>query len=148
MRRTINLRRPSAADRELRDRWLTDDDMAASYPAVGHPEMRGDCLYGPRPCPLVGCRYNLFLDVNERNGSIKFTHPDREPWEVPASESCALDLADAHPAGVDLPVLAEVAGLSYDRTWQVVDEARKRAIALAIEADIVDQLHKRTYLNK
>jgi len=39
----------------------------------------------------VGCLYNLYLDVNEDTGSIKFNFPDLEPWEV--DESCVLDVA-------------------------------------------------------
>lgn len=56
------------------------------------PKTRADCIDGPRPCPWVGCRYHLALDVNPETGSIKFVRPDREPWEV--EHSCALDLAD------------------------------------------------------
>jgi hypothetical protein len=55
------------------------------------PKTRGECVGGARPCPMVSCRHNLFLEVTE-TGGIKFTFPDTEVWEM--RESCALDVAD------------------------------------------------------
>ncbi len=55
------------------------------------PKTRGECMDGPRPCPWVGCRHNLFLDVTE-SGSLKFNHPGVDPTEM--VDSCALDIAD------------------------------------------------------
>ena len=45
----------------------------------------------PRPCPFVGCRYHLYLDV-EPDGALRLNFPDVEPDEL--RWSCALDLAD------------------------------------------------------
>lgn len=56
------------------------------------PRVRGECVDGERPCPWVGCRANLYLDVNPETGSIKFTFPELMPWEI--ESSCALDLAE------------------------------------------------------
>jgi hypothetical protein len=36
---------------------LTDDALFA------RPRTVGDCRKGPRPCPFVGCRFNLLLDM-------------------------------------------------------------------------------------
>jgi hypothetical protein len=55
------------------------------------PRRRDECPDGGRPCPYVGCRFHLYLDVNERNGNIKFNFPGHEVWEIPAT--CALDVA-------------------------------------------------------
>lgn len=57
------------------------------------PQTRADCEEVPRPCPFVGCIYNLYLDVNEETGSIKYNVPGVEvqDWE---EESCALDVAE------------------------------------------------------
>lgn len=55
------------------------------------PQYRSECISGPRPCPYAGCRYHLYLDVNEF-GSIKLNFPCREVWEIP--ETCALDVAE------------------------------------------------------
>lgn len=63
-------------------------------PELERPRTRGDCDGIPRPCPFVGCRWNLFLDV-EKDGSIRFNFPHLEPHEMRVS--CALDVAD----GVD-----------------------------------------------
>ncbi len=73
---------------------------AAEYPAeeteqYQRPIHRADCLEGPgamRPCLWVSCKHHLYLDVNERTGSIKHNFPDTEVWELP--ETCALDVAD------------------------------------------------------
>jgi len=55
------------------------------------PLYRNECADGPRPCPLVRCRYHLFLEVLP-TGTIVFNHPGVEPWEL--KHSCALDVAD------------------------------------------------------
>jgi hypothetical protein len=55
------------------------------------PKTRGDCEHGLRPCPWVGCRHHLFLEV-KANGRLQLTFPDLEPDEIPAT--CSLDIAD------------------------------------------------------
>jgi hypothetical protein len=60
--------------------------------AATRPRTRGECAGGPRPCPLVGCVANLYLDVSPLNGSITLNRPELEPWEM--TESCMLDVAD------------------------------------------------------
>ncbi len=103
---------PAAPDsqRALRDRWFGE---VVEYPSdVERPKTRGDCIDGPRPCPWVSCRFNNYLDVSPR-GSIKLNFPDREPAEVPADKSCALDIADQFPGGAPLPVVQAAIGLSY-----------------------------------
>src|SRR5437870_6077182 len=62
------------------------------------PTVRGDCVEGERPCPYVSCKYNLYVDVNPRTGSVKMNFPDKELWEL--AETCALDVADR--AGITL----------------------------------------------
>src|SRR5207248_5186446 len=56
------------------------------------PKSRGDCAAGPRPCPYVSCKFNLYVDVNPRTGSVKMNFPDKELWEL--ADTCALDVAD------------------------------------------------------
>lgn len=58
------------------------------------PKCRADCIKSERPCPWVGCRWNLYLDVNPRNGSITLNFPDLAPEDMPAWSSCMLDLAE------------------------------------------------------
>lgn len=60
--------------------------------SIERPKTRGDCVNGPRPCPWVGCRHHLYLEVNPVTGSITLNRPDIEPWEM--EHSCSLDIAD------------------------------------------------------
>lgn len=86
------------------------------YPDTDHPRprTRAQCEHGPRPCPYVGCRYHLYLDVTAA-GSLRYTWPGREPSEV--HHSCALDLADE---GVHtLEAVGEVLGLTRERVRQI-----------------------------
>ena len=79
------------------------------------PKKRSDCIDGPRPCPWVGCKYNLYLDVNPRTGSIILNFPDREPWEM--EESCALDIAERGP--VTLEEIGTIMNLTRERIRQL-----------------------------
>lgn len=78
------------------------------------PARREDCAQGPRPCPWVSCRYNLYLDVRE-DGKLKLNFPDKEPDEVAAS--CALDLAEDGPRTLDS--IAALMGMSKERARQL-----------------------------
>jgi hypothetical protein len=81
------------------------------------PKTRGECQGGARPCPMVSCRHNLFLEVTE-TGGLKFTFPDLEVWEL--KESCALDVAERE--GVTLQQVATMMNLTRERIRQI--EAR------------------------
>lgn len=90
------------------------------YPETGYdrPQTREDCLNGPhaeRPCPFVLCKYHLYLDVNDRTGSIKLNFPDLEVWELP--ETCALDVADR--GGLTLEEIGDVLNLTRERIRQL-----------------------------
>jgi hypothetical protein len=56
------------------------------------PRTRGECVHGVRPCPWVGCRYHMYLDVQEETGSLKIVFPDRDYDGL--ADTCALDVAD------------------------------------------------------
>lgn len=107
-------------------RLITKGDLRvglAMYPeAVVHPETRGDCKDGPRPCPMVGCKHHLFLDVNPRNGTIKLNFPDLEPEQLVVS--CALDVADR--GGVTLQRLGSLMNITRERIRQVERIALKK----------------------
>jgi hypothetical protein len=79
------------------------------------PKERSDCIDGPRPCPWVGCRHHLYLDVNQENGSVKFNFPDLEPGEL--RPSCSLDVADG--GAVTLDEVGLSMNLSRERIRQV-----------------------------
>lgn len=67
---------------------------ARALPVVDHvperPRTRGDCVNGPRPCPWVGCRHHLYLDVGPQ-GQLYLAFPG-EPDLLTAT--CSLDVAD------------------------------------------------------
>ena len=79
------------------------------------PKVRGDCVEGARPCPYVSCKYNLYVDVNPRTGSVKMNFPDKELWEL--SETCALDVADR--AGITLEEVGVIMNLTRERVRQL-----------------------------
>ncbi len=79
------------------------------------PQKRSECINGPRPCPWVGCKYNLYLDVNPRTGSIILNFPDKEPWEI--EDSCVLDIADRGP--VTLEEIGKIMNLTRERIRQL-----------------------------
>lgn len=85
---------------------------------MDRPRKRVDCKGGARPCPYVGCRYNLYLDI-KRNGSIKLNFPRLEVWNMP--ETCALDVADsmAESRGCTLREIAGLMGLTRERVRQM-----------------------------
>jgi hypothetical protein len=79
------------------------------------PKVRGDCVEGQRPCPYVSCKYNLYVDVNPRTGSVKMNFPDKELWEL--AETCALDVADR--AGITLEEVGVIMNLTRERVRQL-----------------------------
>ena len=83
------------------------------------PRTRKSCGQVPRPCPYVGCKYNLYLDVNPATGSVKLNFPQLEPHEM--RESCALDLAEQ--GGLNKKEVGKVLNLSRERIRQIQDEA-------------------------
>ena len=83
------------------------------------PRTRGDCIDGPRPCPWVSCRHHLYLDVNERTGTIKLNQPSLEPEEL--EHSCALDVADE--GGISLKDISDMLSVTRERARQIEEEA-------------------------
>lgn len=83
------------------------------------PRHRGDCSQEDRPCPWVGCRYHLYLDVSEKTGSIKLNFPDIAPEDMQVS--CALDVADL--GGVTLETVSALMNLTRERVRQIEDAA-------------------------
>lgn len=112
-------RGPKTVDvRELKRRVrLTVVD---AEPLPQRPRTRAECIDGPRPCPWVGCRYNLHLDVTPA-GSLRLNFPGVEPEEMPPTGSCALDLADAGPR--DDYAVGERLNVVRERVRQIVVEA-------------------------
>lgn len=131
--RTINTRRLSHKEHQRLNALYEADE-------VRHPVTRAECLSGgeneQRPCPFVGCKYHLFLDVEELRGSIKLNFPDREVWEM--TESCSLDVADR--GGATLEAIGGLMNLTKERVRQyelaAIEKRRAELEAIAEGNDI------------
>ena len=86
------------------------------------PRTRADCCAGPRPCPWVSCRYNLFLEVNSDTGSIKYNFPDQEIWDV--AHTCALDIAE--DGELTFEQIGSIFNLTRERIRQISNEILDR----------------------
>ena len=100
------------------------------YPDVGQhaerPRTRAECPPPGEPCPWVSCKHHLYLDVNDRTGSVKINFPDLEVWEL--AEPCALDVADR--GGITLEEVGALMNLTRERVRQL----ETRAVAQLAES--------------
>lgn len=114
---TVNLKKLKQRDRELLERL---SEYCGPY-IPKRPTTREDCKTVPRPCPFVGCKHNLFLDVSRDGKAIKFNFPQMEPGDMPSDRCCALDVAGRYPR-----TLEEVGGLmnlTRERVRQIEEAA-------------------------
>lgn len=107
---------------------LTDEERQGPVLAVLHerPRIRGECP-DTRPCPWVGCKYHLYLDVRPRTGSIQWNFPGLDPWEL--AETCALDVADRARERGRCTTLQEVSDYMHvtrERVRQVEERALEK----------------------
>lgn len=98
---------------ELRDGHL---------PVVTELPDRADCRGGHRPCPLVSCAHNNYVSRTP-GGAAKLTFPHLEPWEVPKSLSCSLDIADK---GATVKTVGKALNLTEERIRQIQVGAFKK----------------------
>jgi len=106
--RTISIRRLSKAELNRGREQYPESDY-------WRPMSRGDCAEMARPCPFVGCKYHLYIDVHPVRGSIKVNFPDVEVWEM--TETCALDIADR--GGITLEDVGHIMNLTRERVRQL-----------------------------
>lgn len=83
------------------------------------PKTRAGCEDVPRPCPFVSCPHHTYLDVSARTGALKLNFPELEPHEMHPDESCALDVAGAHPDGATLEEVGRITNLTRERIRQI-----------------------------
>ncbi len=119
------------------------------------PRVRGDCLPGgcneQRPCPWVGCRYHLALDVNadgalvanqlgrgRRRGrmheltvlgprkprAVADRFGDRVVEAMEGKDTCALDVAEQRPRLAR--EVAELLSVKRDRIRQIEDDGKAK----------------------
>jgi len=112
---------------------------AQLYPprACERPATRAECREAERPCPFVGCKHHLYLDVSARGG-IKFNFPDLEVWEL--AETCALDVAE-RPGGVTLEDVGAIMNLTRERIRQL-EALGLRRIQEAGLLDLLEEQHR------
>lgn len=81
--------------------------------AIARPRTRAECEGGERPCPWVGCRHHLYLEVTFA-GSLKIVRPAIELENM--IESCSLDVADL---GIHtLEIVGDLLNVSRERVRQ------------------------------
>lgn len=97
-----------------------DECKLVSLPmtAEERPRTRGECPEN-RPCPWIGCRYHLYLDVHPKTGALHLNYPDREPSEL--DETCALDVAEraALDDGLTLEEVGDAVQLAAECVRQI-----------------------------
>lgn len=128
---TINIRRFSK--RELERGRL-------EYPETDYqkPRKRSDCTEGfnvMRPCPFVSCKHHLYLDVNEKNGSITLNF-GRDSEVEQLVDTCGLDVADR--GGHSHVEAASKVGLTGARGQQMERRALAKIRALAMLGNLSD----------
>ena len=134
---TKRRRRKTGSIRTMRTPKREQERVRRSLEVLGPsqlPATRGDCENGPRPCPLVSCRFHLYIDVSEQTGTIKLNFPNREVWEMLAS--CALDIADV--GGLTLEDVANVLNVTRERARQIEHVALRKLE----ESGLVEELRE------
>lgn len=111
------------------------------------PKTRADCECGERPCPWVGCAYNLFLTVNEKNGIIKYTNPKiTDPLNVPPNRSCILDIADE--SALDQETVGKILNITRSRITQIETAAVSKVEKTPFAREYRRELEKQHHINK
>src|SRR5262249_2985724 len=78
-------------------------------------------------------------------GAYKLAFPNREPWEMPPNESCALDLADEHDEREPRPMVevARVMNHTQQRIQQLETSAFAKLVMTPIGRELASALGRR-----
>lgn len=93
------------------------------------PESRSECIDGPRPCPLVSCRFHLLLDVASDGRLYRARNFDEDATESilealrAMPETCALDVADR--GGTTSRDIGEMMGVRRDTVETMISTAAR-----------------------
>lgn len=115
-------RSKTISGRTLTQREVLEGKALQEWMDIRRPQTRGDCRDGLRPCPFVGCKYHLYLDVNPDTHSIKKNFPHKDVWEL--DDTCALDVAER--GGLTLEEVGELLNLTRERIRQMEAVGVKR----------------------
>jgi ribosomal protein S27AE len=102
------------------DAWVAYDPSAPQV-ASNSSLLPRSVFVRCRPCLYVSCPHNNYLNIHASTGTIKLTHPHREPWDVVPDDSCSLDVADRGPQ--TLEKVGDIMGLTRERTRQIEQAA-------------------------
>jgi hypothetical protein len=103
---------------------LEADDDLVELVEVERPRTRGDCAGGVRPCPFVGCRHHLAVDVLD-TGSLRINGDlDLEAMR----STCSLDVADQGEH--TLLEVGELLNLTRERVRQIESRGQRNAQTL------------------
>src|SRR5450432_1943513 len=76
------------------------------------PRRVGECPPTNIPCPWVGCRFHLFLEVDDLTHAVKSTHPGLDYDQIP--ETCSLRLAAGAPEGMTLEAIGRYMNVTLE----------------------------------
>lgn len=134
--RTIATKRMSL--REIRADNARPENAAIL--AIKRPTSRDECAPTSdegdhcRPCPWVGCKWHLYLDVNPDSGSIQYNFPDVAPEDLHRMrETCALDVGET-----TLEKVGGLMNLTRERVRQIELRALAKLKAPAVDLGLTD----------
>lgn len=116
--RTVN-RRSIVRQARRRER---EQGPARAVPHYERPRTYGECSGLPRPCPFLGCKYHLALDVKP-GGTLVFPF-GVESDLTEARDTCALDVASRGPHS--LAAVGAIIGVNRERVRQIEERAIMR----------------------
>ena len=94
--------------------------------AIPRPRTWGECeergLGAWVPCPYVGCKHHLAVDVSARCGSIKEAYPGLDVDQLPATCSLRVAAEGEHT----LEAVGQLANITRERARQIEAKALKK----------------------
>ena len=103
------------------------EKAAGTWVKANHkrPKTRADCANVPRPCPYVGCRHHLFLEVTMKGG-IKMPYGDDVGVLESMPQTCSLDQAET--GEMELRHLSKMLSLTDEGTLLIANSAYARLL--------------------
>ena len=86
------------------------------------PRQWSECAHLTGPCPWVGCRHHLYLELNDESGSMRILKPGLEPDEI--GETCSLRVAEAGQHR--LQEVGDLMNITRERVRQIESRALTR----------------------